>query len=342
MSRKCGMPWMKLNSKSYCPNTKSAEHHGNNKAIMCEALKERWSKDPDINREQTQQNLYYGYKSGLKLYHDINKEITSLSKELRSQNKRGIRKDAITSFAGIVKPDKEIMEQLSFKDQIRFFQDALTILNDKFGTNPNTGRKNIRSAVIQLDEGNIHMHYFGVPYTADGRLSAKEIFTPKLSRWMNEEFPRLMNDKGWDLEPCRDENAYDPKTAKTLNNTELQKYKEKCIQYKKEKRQRHGQTASEYKNNKEIQKSIIAEKEKLKQIETDFVEKCSIYQELGNHYYNKARNLFLSLSRDDKSFQENKQKLYEQSIKRTNDLHVKLDESLLPHPCRSKEKQKSL
>ena len=66
MSRRCGMPWMKLDSKSYIPGTKKAEHHGNNKAVMCEALKERWSKDADLDRTKTRYNVYYGYDSGLK------------------------------------------------------------------------------------------------------------------------------------------------------------------------------------------------------------------------------------------------------------------------------------
>lgn len=370
MSRKCGMPWMKLNGKSYKIGSKEAEHHGNNKAIMCEALKERWSKDKDLDRNKTKNNLYYGYDSGLKLMSDINKEISDLSGELRSNGKRGIRKDAITSFAGIVKPDKEVMEELSPKEQIRFFNDALDLLIDKFGTNPKTGKPNIRSAVIQLDEENIHMHYFGVPYTDDGRLSAKEIFTPKLSRWLNEEFPALMNKKGWNLDICRDTESYQPNVAKTLDEQQLKEYKEKCIEYKKNKRIKHGRNSDEFKIQKEIEKATMQEKQKLKKNEQKCEqrvkalldaekmlfkteqeicrreqtveqkeEQMAKYSDLGLEYYSRAKSLFANLSQEDEEFKKNKEKLYSQSLQRIDSLHTKLDESLLPQPNKKKQKE---
>ena len=242
MSNKCGMPWMKLDSKTHGTGD---NHHGNNKAVMGEAHEERWSSDPDLDRSLTSQNLYYGYRSGMELYNDINKEIEALSEQLRNEGKRGVRKDAITSFAGIVKPDKELMDSMTREQQIKFFEDAMEILNEKFGSH--NGKNNIRSFVVQFDEGNPHMHYFGVPYTADGRLSAKEIFTPKLNRWLNEEFPKQMNSRGWNLEPCRDENSYDPDYAKTLNEQELKEYKDQCIEYKKNRSKKHGIKAKAHK-----------------------------------------------------------------------------------------------
>lgn len=69
-----------------------------------------------------------------------------------------------------------------------------------------------------------------------------------------------------------------------------------------------------------------------------------VYEQLGADYYNRARNLFNSLEQEDKEFQANKAKLYHQSLQRIDELHTELDESLLPLPHRSKqrEKQKSL
>ena len=241
------MPWMKLDSKSHSTSDK---HHGNAKAVMGEAHEERWGSDPDIDRDLTSQNLYMGYRSGMELLNDINHEIEALSEQLRSEGKRGVRKDAITSFAGIVKPEKELMDSLTKEQQIKFFADAIDILNEKFGSH--NGKNNIRSFVIHFDEGNPHMHYFGVPYTDDGRLSAKEIFTPKLSRWLNEDFPKLMNSKGWDLEPCRDENSYQPEVAAALNEQELAEYKKQCYEYKKTKAKKHGKASKAYKEEQAI------------------------------------------------------------------------------------------
>lgn len=271
MSRKVGMPWMKLDSKSY---STSNEHHGNNKAIMCEAMEERWSSDPDLDRDLTPFNVYGGYRSGLELLNDINHEIEDLSASLREQGKRGIRKDAITSFALIIKPDTEIMDGLTKDQQMQFFRDAFNIVSEKFGYNQQLNKKNIRAFTIHFDEGNPHMHLFGVPYTADGRLSAKEIFTPQLSRWLNEEFPKLMNEKGWELEPCKDLDGYNPDKAKELKNdietamqsgdeqaiteaeTALETYKEQCIEHKKAKRKQRGKTSKEFKEAKEIEKAV--------------------------------------------------------------------------------------
>lgn len=253
MSRKCGIPWMKLDDKTYSSNN---EHHGNMKAIMCEAMKERWSSDPDLNRDLTQYNMYGGYSSGLELMNDINHEIEDLSDNLRKQGKRGIRKDAIKSFAIIIKPDKEIMDNLNPEQQIQFFRDAFNIVSEKLGYNKQLNKLNTRAFTIHVDEGNPHMHLFGVPYTEDGRLSAKEIFTPQLSRWFNEEFPKQMNEKGWNLEVCKDINAYDPEYAKTLNEQQLKEYKEQCIEYKKTKKKQHGKKSKEYKENKEIENAV--------------------------------------------------------------------------------------
>lgn len=373
MSRKCGMPWMKLNSKSYSIGSKKAEHHGNNKAVMCEALKERWSRDKDLDRSKTKHNLYYGYDSGLQLLSDIDKEIADMSEKLRRNGKRGIREDAITSFAGIVKPDKEVMENLTPKQQICFFRDALDLLIEKFGVNPKTGKNNIRSAVIQVDEGNVHMHYFGVPYTKDGRLSAKEVFTPKLSRWLNEKFPKLMNERGWNLELCRDEESYQPEVAQTLNERELEVYKKKCIEHKRSRQKQHGKSSDEYKIQKEVEKATKQEKQRLQQKEQICAQKANAvleaenrllqredevgrreqaveqknanldkYEQLAGDYYNRARNIFNSLEQEDKEFQANKAKLYHQSLQRIDELHTELDESLLPLPHRSRQREKQI
>lgn len=368
MSRRCGMPWLKLNAKSYSVGSKQSEHHGNNKAVMCEALKERWSNDKDLDRTKSKYNVFYGYDSGLKLLSDIDKEIADLSDELRSNGKRGIRKDAITSFAGIVKPDKEVMKHLTPKQQAHFFRDALEILIEKFGTNPKTGKPNIRSAVIHVDEGNIHMHYFGIPYTEDGRLSAKGIFSPKLNRWLNEEFPKLMNKKGWNLEPCRDERSYQPEIAKNLNEQELKDYKAQCIAYKRNKRKKHGRTSDEFKIERETEKATMQEKQLVAEREkaVSEAEKALLinkkavsereqsiekkeanigrYEELGVSFFSRAKNIFNNLSKEDEDFKKNKSKLYRQSLERIHKLHTELDESLLPSVRCSKqrEKQKSL
>ena len=232
MSKKIGMPWMKLDSQSHSTNDK---HHGNNKAIMCEAMEERWGSDEDIDRSLTSENLYFTeYTSGLELLNDINHEMEELSEYLKknSKNNRGLRKDAITSFALIVKPDMEIMEKLSEEEKIKFFQDAFDVLNEKFGVNPHNQKPNIRAAVLHKDEGNYHLHLFGVPFTNDGRLSAKEIFSLSFNRWLNEGFPEAMRQKGWDVENCERDKEPDPDSP--YDETKYKQLKAEAGRTKKE------------------------------------------------------------------------------------------------------------
>lgn len=270
MSRKCGITWAKLNS-----GAGGTKHKGNDKAFMCEAFEERWSADPDLDRTKTKDNVYMtAYRSGLELLNDINHEIAEYNQQLKNSGKRGLRKDAITSFAVIVKPDMEVMGELTREQQIKFFEDAYSLISEKLGTNPDTNVPNVRGGVIQFDEGNPHLHLFGVPYNSAGKLCADDIFRLPLNRWLNEEFPKLMNDKGWNLEPCKDSAGYDADKAKELKKdietamqsgneetvkeakTALETYKQQCIEYKKSKKKKHGQSATAYKIQSDTEKAV--------------------------------------------------------------------------------------
>lgn len=66
------------------------------------------------------------------------------------------------------------------------------------------------------------------------------------------------------------------------------------------------------------------------------------YEQLAGDYYNRARNIFNSLEQEDKEFQANKAKLYHQSLQRIDELHTELDESLLPLPHRSRQREKQI
>lgn len=283
MSFKCGMPIIKTNNGHY---SSSSTTHGNLGAVACEAGEERWCSDPDLDRTKTHENIYLtDITSGLEFEAMVNAEIDALSEEMKltSKNHRGLRKDCIRGFAGIVKPDEEFMSQLTEEQQEQFLKDALEVLNGYFGTNPKTNQPNIRMAVIHKDEKVMHLHYQGIPYTSDGRLCADEIFKPRLYQWLNEGFVDEMRQKGWDLEKCVKEpdldSPYDDvkykqlrKDAKTAKK-ELEKaiaggdetaiataqavfdekhreyddYKNICVSYKRNKRKEHGKASKAFK-----------------------------------------------------------------------------------------------
>lgn len=283
MSFKCGMPIIKTNNGHYSSNSTT---HGNLGAVACEAGEERWCSDPDLDRTKTHENIYLtDITSGLEFEALVNAEIDALSEEMKltSKNHRGLRKDCIRGFAGIVKPDEEFMSQLTEEQQEQFLRDALEVLNGYFGTNPKTNQPNIRFAVIHKDEKVMHLHYQGIPYNSEGRLCADDIFKPKLYKWLNEGFVDEMRQKGWDLEKCVKEQDLDSpyddvkykqlrKDAKTAKK-ELEKaiaggdettiataqavydekhreyddYKKICVDYKRNKRKEHGKASKEFK-----------------------------------------------------------------------------------------------
>lgn len=347
------MPIMKLNNGHY---SSSNETHGNLGSVACEAGEERWCSDPDLDRTKTKDNIYLTeYKSGLELEADINAEIDALSEEMKktSKNHRGLRKDCIRAFGGIVKPDEEFMSQLSLEEQEQFFRDAFEVLNGYFGTNPKTNQPNIRMAVIHKDEGNMHLHYIGVPYNNEGRLCADDIFKPKLYKWLNEGFVDEMRQKGWNLEKCVKEqdlnSPYDDvkykqlrKDAKTAKK-ELEKaiaggdeteiataqsvfdekhrkydeYKNICVSYKRNKRKEHGKTSKEFKEQQELEKGF----KKGVEYGIEAVRKVSVkvFQEARQEAYKDA---YKEASRVYDAEMEKQLKTAQNSLKNIVDEHV--------------------
>ena len=122
--------------------------------------------------------------------------------------KRAVRKDAVTYTSFIVSSDKEFFLKLAESEHVRreseresvmygleeplpfeympekykddcikqgsmeFFKDSADFFRQRYG------EVNVINATIHLDEATPHMHLGLVPVTKDGRLSAKNLFTP--------------------------------------------------------------------------------------------------------------------------------------------------------------------
>lgn len=141
-------------------------------------------------------------------------------------------------------------------------------------------------------------------------------------------------------------------SMKKLNQAVEKMTKEKygCSFMTGEKRKSH-QTVDELKNISEQKKFAerekdiitaeqnIFEREKALNDKIVFLEK---YREQSEEFFNGAYNLFLALSRESQAFQNEKQNLYNKSFERLQQKNVQLDESLLPHIGKKKERIKSL
>lgn len=96
----------------------------------------------------------------------------------------------------------------------------------------------------------------------------------------------------------------------------------------------------------EAENRLLQSKQSIDEQEQAVTEKQALigeYERIGTEYYSRAMNLCNSLSREDKTFKNNKEKLYRQSLESIDKVYTKLDESLLPRQCKKqKEKQISI
>lgn len=245
MSISIGTPVMMLDRNNHFG--KNSEKHGNARAILCEAMSERYCNDVDLDKSLTKTNTYYAgsdhtYRDGTSgnyiadRYEDLAEEYRIVD---RNGRERKLRSDANIAFAGIIKPDKESMDGLSKDEQDR-------LLNDSFNAICNIYSKKgmkIEFAVIHRDEGNPHMHYFG--YDPDYNLSNK--INLNFFKALNvTDFPKQMRNKGWDV---KDLTGY-TEAIKGMSKSEVEQYK---INRKSSKKS--GKSSADYKKEQDIKKA---------------------------------------------------------------------------------------
>ena len=228
---KCGMPTLPLKSENVY-------------AVLMEAFSERASSDPDLDRSKADQNEFYGLSnSGRELADWFCKQAESYRITDKNGREKKLRKDADICFAGIIKPDMEYINSLSRAGQKRFFADSMSILK---GILEGKGLTLVACA-IHYDELAPHVHY--VAYDKEYKI-AKKVGLP-LFRQLNDTFPKLMREKGWELENL---GKYNPEVTKTMTPEQKAAYKEERIAEKKAAK-KHGQTSKQFKALKDIERA---------------------------------------------------------------------------------------
>jgi len=233
-------------------------HAGNIRSIVEEMGEERFSTSSTLDRSRSDQNIYFGnYRSGRECVEAMLAEIDEYEIEYKktSYRNRGLRADATVAVAFIVKPEADWINNQTPEDVEKFFEDAHEVLTDLKITSPESERMRVR----HLDEGSVHEHYCTLAYDSEGKLRGSKIVNLKTFRKLNQEFPEMMQKRGWDMNELI---AYDPEEVKDMTPDEAAAYKQEHIEKKKQKR--HGLTTNEY----------IAEKEaeKLAEIQTEIAD----------------------------------------------------------------------
>lgn len=234
-----GMPVMKLDRQSHFNNKSSRS--GNAMAVACEAMEERRSADPDLDRSKTGDNLYIAetnITSGEELVRYWEEQADAYRVKGKDGKERKLRSDAGIGMAGIVKPEKAFMESLSEAQQVQFLQDSGEVIKAIYAKRGIV----IDAMVIHRDEGNPHIHYFG--HDPAYKLG-KKLGLPLYDALNRSEYPEAMRAKGW---PIRGLEGYQ-EAVKGMNEADKEEYKQKR---RKARRESRGKSSADYKREKDL------------------------------------------------------------------------------------------
>ena len=107
---------------------------------------------------------------------------------------RTVRKDAVLINEWIITSDNQFFKDKDDKEIKDFFEQSKDYFAEKFGD------ENIRYAQVHLDETTPHMHLGIVPFNAEKRLSAKTLFNRQALQAVQDELPKYLNERGFELE----------------------------------------------------------------------------------------------------------------------------------------------
>ena len=238
---KCGTPVMPLDRLGHA---KTDQKKGNYKAVTLEALGERRSADPDIDRAKTDSNIYIDSVGCLADdYKKISaKTLTDYWDGLANKHEQGMtrkmRKDAKIGGTGIAKISADELGDMPFEEQIQLYKDSYDVIRKIFADRGMV----VDCGVIHVDEVGIHLHYFF--HDPDYKMSDK-VGLPLFNALNRGEFPPAMRALGYDIDDLR---GYREEIA-WMSDDELREYKAQ----KRENRKAHGRSSVVYKAEKEAE-----------------------------------------------------------------------------------------
>lgn len=123
--------------------------------------------------------------------------VEPLTDEMRAYLQSGVD-DTYEQFLQAVERGRNVSREKALamgkEETRRFFAEAAAYLTDF------VGRENVVSAMVHMDEKTPHMHFLHVPVTPDGRLCAKDIYTKAALRKLQDELPRHLQNRGFQIE----------------------------------------------------------------------------------------------------------------------------------------------
>jgi uncharacterized protein YdcH (DUF465 family) len=143
--------------------------------------------NPDIDWNKTKENI--------ELLEQQERFRTVVSKRIVDLNlKKQPRCDATVMAQCLVTSDNGFFEKMSRQEQLEFFKKSYDFIKNRYG------KENMVSATIHFDERTPHMHVNFVPVTSDGRLCARDLFSPRDLRNLQDDFNKVCRENGYDLQ----------------------------------------------------------------------------------------------------------------------------------------------
>ena len=145
--------------------------------------------NPNIDPERTHLNVRrsdHPDKEELKTL--IDRRISE-----REIQKKKVRKDAVKMISVLVSASPEYINSLDRDEQIHYFDECFKFCQRRFG------KKNCIEMNVHFDETTPHAHVSIVPIL-NGKLCAKELITRKFLFDLQDEFPKAMRERGFDVE----------------------------------------------------------------------------------------------------------------------------------------------
>ena len=200
----------------------------------------------DIDPARTKDNVI------LKAPEDSQYRDTKNIIEQRAVNQ--VRKNSIWQSEFIVSSDKDFFKELPMREQNRFFTEAYKYLSKEFG------EQNVTCAVVHYDETTPHMHFDFVPMTETNKLSRKEVMTRDRLLKIQDQLPKYLHEKGFDIERGRKMVELAPKERpKHLEPAEYKKaLNDEIRALERHKKQLAGKVAEHEKKVERLDKAVPA------------------------------------------------------------------------------------
>lgn len=201
---------------------KNPKHRADGGKICREQGKERISGSETLDRERSHLNRYggeYGRGTGQDCWDQMVAEAEDYEIPVKLKNggttTRGLPKNAVIGYAMIFNPPEEMCAGWDRGTYQRFYKDSFKTMGE---IEPRLFRTDtVCMYSIHRDEGkppaidDEHIHLMGIPKDEDDRYCGNLIDSNLCAR-ISKEYPRLMREKGWDLDD--------------LDTTDWERYKE--------------------------------------------------------------------------------------------------------------------